>query len=164
MNEEILEPCDSALSSSASSLQHQHASEQQQQRQQQQQQQDREQQQGYSNHVESSTYMPVDLRVMSSTPDYHKMIDNSRIHYVPIKLRCGVTAMCRSNVLILCPFVLQCLHKDVLKCLEIMPRSVHALIKRTRIWVNVSYSYGQRDNPRLLRHTTAHHADWWLIW
>jgi hypothetical protein len=108
--------------------------------------------------------MPVDLRVMSSTPDYHQMIDNSRINYVPIKLRCGVTAMCRTNVLILCPFVLQCLHKDILQCLEIMPRSVHALIKRTRIWVNVSYSYGQRDNPRLLRHTTAHHADWWLIW
>lgn len=116
--------------------------------------------------VQSDTvsFMPVDIKVMSSTPNYHQMIDNSRVNYVAIRLRCGVTAMCRTNVLILCPQILQCLNYDVKQCLEMFPPSVHALIQRTRIWVNYTYSYGQRDDPRLLKHTTAHHADWWLLW
>ncbi|CAB9524751.1 Transmembrane amino acid transporter protein [Seminavis robusta] len=112
------------------------------------------------------SFMPVDIKVMSSAPDYNhaQMIDNSRINYVPIKLRCGVVAMCRTNVLILCRSVLKALNEDIKQCLELFPSSVHAFIKRTRIWINLTYSYGQRDNPRLLKHTTAHHAVWWLNW
>ena len=111
------------------------------------------------------SFMPTDIKVMySKAANYEDMIDNSRINYVPIKLRCGVVAMCRTNVLTCCPSVLQCLNKDILQCLEIMPCAVHALILRTRIWVNLSYSYGPKGNPRLLCHTTAHHHDAWLLW
>jgi len=113
------------------------------------------------------SFMPTDIQVMSMYSSNNKstnMIDNSRINYLPIKLRCGVIAMIRTNVMVCCPSVLQCLNKDLLQCLEIMPVSVRALILRTRIWVNLSYSYGPRDNLRLLKHTTAHHHDAWLLW
>ena len=111
------------------------------------------------------SFMPTDIKVMySNTPNQEQMIDNSRINYVAIKLRCGVIAMCRTNILTCCISVLRSINKDVLQCLEMMPCSVHALIRRTKIWVNVSYSYGPKKTPRLLRHTTAHHHDAWLLW
>ena len=112
------------------------------------------------------SFMPIDIKVMSHIHDaqYEKMIDNRFINYVAIKLRCGVIAMCRVNVLTLCPGVLKDLNCDLTQCLQVMPNSVHAFIKRTRIWVNLSYSYGPSDDPRLLRHTTAHHHHSWLIW
>ena len=93
----------------------------------------------------------------------HK-VDNSRLNYVDVPLRCGCIAMCRTNVLTTCPSVLQDLNRDLTQCLEMTPRSVHNFIKRTKIWVNLTYSYGPQDNPRFLSHTTAHHGKEWLLW
>lgn len=114
------------------------------------------------------SFMPTDIKAMDwqSAPANHQlqMIDNSRINYVSIKLRCGVIAMCRANVLTCCPSVLRCINKDIMQCFEMLPVSVHSLIRRTRIWINLTYSYGPKQEPRLLRHTTAHHHDAWLLW
>lgn len=112
------------------------------------------------------SFMPTDFKVMSSMhhSSYAKMIDNRFVNYLAIKLRCGVIAMCRTNVLTLCQSALKDLNADFTRCLEIVPNSVRAFIKRTRIWVNLSYTYGPSDNPRLLRHTTAHHHHAWLVW
>lgn len=95
---------------------------------------------------------------------YENKVDNSLLNYLSIRLRCGVVAMCRTNVLTTCPSVLQDLNRDLSQCLEIMPWSVHALIRRTRIWVNLTYSHGPKDNPTFLSHSTAHHHEAWLLW
>ena len=117
---------------------------------------------------DTASFMPTDIKAMDwqSTPENYQlqMIDNSRINYVSIKLRCGVIAMCRANVLTCCPSVLRCINKDIMQCFEMFPVSVHSLIRRTRIWINLTYSYGPKQEPRLLRHTTAHHHDAWLHW
>ena len=114
------------------------------------------------------TMMPTDIMVMNweNTPAHiqAQMIDNSKIHYVAIQLRCGVTAMCRANVLTCCPSVLRYMNQDIMQCLEHLPVSVHSLIRRTKIWINLFYSYGPKQEPRWLRHTTAHHHDAWLHW
>lgn len=112
------------------------------------------------------SFMPTDIKVMHTMhhASYAKMIDNRFINYVAIKLRCGVVAMCRTNVLTTCSSVLKSLNEDLAMCLEILPPSVHSLIRRIRVWVNLSYSYGAHDDPRLLKHTTAHHHHEWLIW
>ena len=95
---------------------------------------------------------------------YENKIDNSQLTYVAINLRCGVKLMCRPDVLTCCRSVLYDIREDLSQCFEIFPSSVHALIRRTRIWVNLSFLYGPRDNLRILRHSTAHHHEAWLLW
>jgi hypothetical protein len=94
---------------------------------------------------------------------YPEMIDNTILHYIPIHLPCGVQALCSPQVLSKCPMILRSLQTDLLQILKKLPYSLHALIRRTKIWINASYSYGLRDNPRVVRHSTAHHEEAWLI-
>jgi hypothetical protein len=91
-------------------------------------------------------------------------IDNSRNTYSPVRLRCGVELMCRPEVLDSCPEILEHLNTDLSQCLEILPISVRALVRRTRVWVNRSYCYGRCDRPEQINHTTAHHHEAWLLW
>lgn len=90
-------------------------------------------------------------------------IDNTQLVYIPITLACGTQVHCAPDVLSACPMVLRSIQTDVTQILKILPWSVHALVKRTPIWINRSYSYGTRDDPRVLRHSTAHHEEGWLV-
>lgn len=90
-------------------------------------------------------------------------IDNTRRTYVPITVASGNTIHCAPDVLAHCPMILRSIQTDILGILNILPRSVHALVKRTNIWVNLSYSYGTQDDPNVLRHSTAHHEEGWLV-
>ena len=90
-------------------------------------------------------------------------IDNTTLVYIPVRLPCGVETCCAPEVLSHCPMVLRSLQTDLVQILRILPWSVHSLVKRTKIWVNANYAYGLRDNPRVLRHSTAHHHEGWLI-
>ena len=92
------------------------------------------------------------------------LIDNSILVYIPMQLKCGVTVQCRPDVLARCPSVLRDLNFDVQCCLDVLPPSVHAFIRRTQIWVNTTYYYGPRDKPRNVNHSTAHHHEGWLFW
>jgi hypothetical protein len=92
------------------------------------------------------------------------LIDNSRNIYIPIQLGCGIRVLCRPDVLTRCPLILKDLDTDLCQCLSILPRSVHHLVRRTQIWVNLSYSYGLRDRPVVLNHSAAHHHEAWLFW
>jgi hypothetical protein len=92
------------------------------------------------------------------------LIDNSCHLYHPVRLRCGVTLMCRPEVLVCCPMIMEYLNSDVSKCLQILPVSVRSLVRRTRIWVNLTYCYGRCDQPEYVNHTTAHHHEAWLLW
>jgi hypothetical protein len=92
------------------------------------------------------------------------MIDNSHITYLPLILPCGVTACCRPDVLVRCPLIFQDLNRDILACLAILPVSTHALIKRTRLWLNTTYYYGPKACPKNVNHSTTHHHEGWLIW
>lgn len=91
-----------------------------------------------------------------------KFIDNTRNKYLPIKLKCGITIQCRPEIISVCPSIIQTLEKDVQDCIKILPPSTHNLIRRIKIWVNVNYLYGAIDDPRVLKHTTAHHHRQWL--
>jgi hypothetical protein len=91
------------------------------------------------------------------------LIDNTSLVYLEIMLPCGVLAMCSPEVISSCPMVLRSLQTDLQQLFKILPTSVHDLVKRTSIWVNASYFYGPRDDPRVLRHSTAHHTEGWLI-
>lgn len=90
-------------------------------------------------------------------------IDNNTLEYVEVRLPCGVRAMCSHQVLAKCPLVLRSLQTDAQRLFTILPRSVHGLLRRTNIWVNASYSYGSFDYPRILRHSTVHHSEGWLV-
>jgi hypothetical protein len=90
-------------------------------------------------------------------------IDNTTLVYIPIRLPCGVQILCAPEVLSGCPMVLRSLQTDLVQILKVLPWSVHSLVKRTKIWVNASYAYGSRDDPHVLRHSTAHHQEGWLI-
>lgn len=91
------------------------------------------------------------------------LIDNTSLDYLEIMLPCGVRIMCSPEVLSSCPLILRSLQTDCRQLFRILPSSVHDLVRRTKIWVNASYSYGSRDDPRVLRHSTAHHCEGWLI-
>lgn len=91
------------------------------------------------------------------------VIDNNTLEYVEVRLPCGVMAMCSPQVLANCPLVLRSLQIDAQRLFTILPRSVHDLLRRTNIWVNASYSYGSFDDPHILRHSTAHHSEGWLV-
>ena len=92
------------------------------------------------------------------------MIDNSNLRYISIHLQCGLTAYCRPDVLVRCPSVLQDLNRDIQACLAILPLSTHALVKRTNLWLNTTYYYGPKANPKNVNHSTTHHHEGWLIW
>ena len=62
-----------------------------------------------------------------------------------------------------CPTILRDLNHDLMECLSVLPPSVHNLVRRTQIWLNVTYSYGPKDNPKNVKHTTTHHFAAWLI-
>jgi hypothetical protein len=107
---------------------------------------------------------PNTVSFMLPDENYKKdTIDNTTLTYVPVALPCGVSVLCAPEVLSGCPMVLRTLQTDLVQCLQLLPWSLHALIKRTNIWVNASYSYGQKNDPRILRHSTAHHQEGWLI-
>lgn len=108
-----------------------------------------------NNVPDTVSFMPDD--------DKKETIDNTTLTYVPVGLPCGVRILCAPEVLSGCPMVLRTLQTDLVQCLKLLPWSLHAFIKRTNIWVNASYSYGPKDNPRILRHSTAHHQEGWLI-
>jgi hypothetical protein len=105
---------------------------------------------------------PQRLSLDEATPT--TLIDNSRNLYIPIKLSCGVRVLCRPEVLRQCPLVIHDLNADLYECLKILPPSVHALVRRTQVWVNATYSYGPRRKPMVLNHSTAHHHEAWLLW
>lgn len=91
------------------------------------------------------------------------LIDNRQLSYIPIRLQCGTCVFCAPEVLSTCPMVLQSLQADVTRALKVLPASVHALVRRTKIWVNASYSYGYASDPQVLRHLTTHHEAGWLV-
>jgi hypothetical protein len=104
---------------------------------------------------------------LSSSPNIiasATLIDNSRNPYIPIQLGCGVRALCRPDVLTQCPLILKDLNSDLCQCMSILPRSVHHLVLRTDIWLNLSYKFGPRDRPVVLNHSAAHHHEAWLLW
>jgi len=107
-------------------------------------------------------------RTVTNQPDHNQqfpeLIDNRNLLYLPVPLRCGVTAMCRDDVLSTCPMVLDCLNSDIEYVLSILPKSVHALVRRTNVFLNTSFEFGLRDNPTKVNYSTAHHEAGWLIW
>lgn len=104
------------------------------------------------------------LRNSESFSPPPSMIDNTELVYIPMLLQCGVMAHCRPDVLVRCPLVLRDLNCDIFGALEVLPPSVHALVKRTNIWINTTYYYGTRESPRNVNHSTTHHHEGWLIW
>ncbi|KAL3798384.1 hypothetical protein HJC23_005037 [Cyclotella cryptica] len=92
-----------------------------------------------------------------------EFIDNSRRIYTAHKLKCGVTIQVGEHVLEECPSVLEDLNYDLMECLLVLPASVRSLVRRTKIWLNRNYSYGPVNNPKTVRHTTAHHFAGWLL-
>jgi hypothetical protein len=111
-----------------------------------------------------NTCCRTDESLCSSHLDEGQKIDNSRIFYVPMNLRSGMTIMCRPEVLTTCPEILECLESDLQSCLTLLPVSVQSLMKRTVIWVNASYVYGTVTCPQIVNHTTTHHSKDWLLW
>jgi hypothetical protein len=104
------------------------------------------------------------LSLSPNIVDSAALIDNSRNIYIPIQLGCGIRVLCRPEVLTRCPLILKDLNSDLCQCLSILPRSVHHLVRRTQVWLNLSYSYGPRDRPVVLNHSVAHHHEAWLFW
>jgi hypothetical protein len=111
----------------------------------------------------------------SHTDSQHKydnerslFVDNSFLQYAPIRLeKSGVICMCRPNV-IRHPYFLRIvgiLDADVVSCLKVLPISVHNLVLRTKLWINLGphYTYGRIENATLAKHTTTHHHTEWLI-
>eukprot|EP00980_Cylindrotheca_fusiformis_P011281 scaffold2597_cov116-Cylindrotheca_fusiformis.AAC.9 len=108
--------------------------------------------------------LPADA-ILSKTVESRRivLIDNTSLEYLEVMLPCGVRVMCSPEVLSTCPMILRSLQTDCRQLFRILPRSVHDLLRRTKIWVNASYAYGSRDDPRVLRHSTAHHSEGWLV-
>jgi hypothetical protein len=103
------------------------------------------------------------LQQQLSSASHVPFIDNSCRFYIPIRLQCGIDAYCGDNVLEQCPFVLDDLDSDLTDCLRLLPSSTHALIRRTRIYLNLTYAYGPCDNPIIVNHATTHHSAGWLL-
>ena len=91
-------------------------------------------------------------------------IDNTNKTYIPFRFKCGLKAYCTLDVYEQCPTILQILENDVNHCLRILPFSVHDLIRRTKLWINVTYVYGDIDHPKVLKHMNTHHYERWLHW
>lgn len=62
-----------------------------------------------------------------------------------------------------CPGILDDLNHDLIGCLSVLPASTRRLVRRTKIWINRTYSYGPTINPEAVHHTTAHHYSGWLL-
>jgi hypothetical protein len=108
------------------------------------------------------------------------MIDNRRTIYIPIRLQCGITIMCHTDLWNQPQqeqwfhHIRRILQMDVSYCLQIVPKSVQSLIRRTKIWLNCQnyyyYDYGDEDpqsakqQPIYVNHTTTHHHVAWLLW
>jgi hypothetical protein len=92
------------------------------------------------------------------------LINNQSNPYNELRLRCGVTVMVRPEVFASCPSALDHLNSDVSYCFRILPNSVRPLVRRTRIWINLTYCYGRCHAPEYVHHTTAHHHEGWLLW
>jgi hypothetical protein len=66
-----------------------------------------------------------------------EFIDNSKLVYQSLKLKCGVIVQIGEGVLEECgPKILEELNHDLIGCLSVLPHSVRALVRRTKIWVN----------------------------
>mmetsp|Transcript_24813 Transcript_24813/g.58882 ORF Transcript_24813/g.58882 Transcript_24813/m.58882 type:complete len:609 (-) Transcript_24813:116-1942(-) len=102
---------------------------------------------------------PMNHQFHNNIPE---VIDNRNLTYVPIRLTCGSTVLCSPQTLASCPMILRSLQVDVTECLKVLPKSVHKLVKRTPIWVNASYQYGDKRDPHMLNHSTTHHSTIWL--
>lgn len=128
-------------------------------------------QQMYDDTVDFGTDVTITSSPISTTSRHsvlvgqmvNQYIDNTERPYVTITLACGNKVHCAPDVLSTCPMILRSIQTDVTELLRVLPWSVHALVKRTPIWINASYSYGPRDDPRVLRHSTAHHEEGWLV-
>lgn len=59
--------------------------------------------------------------------------------------------------------MLDILENDLKACFRVLPGSVHEMIRRTNIWLNVDYVYGDVHTPTVVKHSTAHHFDTWLV-
>lgn len=106
----------------------------------------------------------ADDKNMDNDENQPKMIDNSNLLYISLSLPCGVEVRARPGVLSNCPAILHELDQDLKECLALLPKSVHRLIKRTRIWINESYMFGPIDKPHKVNCGTTHHAEEWLNW
>jgi len=116
---------------------------------------------GFNIRASSNGFMSDSYRV--PTVAMPPMIDNRHLVYFPIYLRKSrVTLQCRPDVLTDCPQVLRFIESDLCQCLELLPRSVHPLVRRTRIWIHTSYCYGRIDRPNHVGHSTVHHTKTWL--
>lgn len=119
---------------------------------------------------------------VTRTDTQHVMIDNRQTIYIPIRLHCGITVMCHADLWNQSQHshehwlrrIRTILQTDVSYCLQILPRSVRSLIRRTKIWLNGSnYCYldpqqqQQQSLPKqpiYVNHTTTHHDVAWLLW
>ncbi|KAL7514682.1 hypothetical protein ACHAXN_012584 [Cyclotella atomus] len=115
----------------------------------------------------TSKYSSVSISEAPEQPIYQvpslaDFIDNSKRIYTPHKLRCGVTVQVGEGVLEECPTVLRDLNHDLIGCLSVLPPSVRSLVRRTKIWLNRTYSFGPKSDPKNVKHTTAHHFAGWL--
>mmetsp|Transcript_15849 Transcript_15849/g.18416 ORF Transcript_15849/g.18416 Transcript_15849/m.18416 type:complete len:341 (+) Transcript_15849:91-1113(+) len=90
-------------------------------------------------------------------------MDNTQNIYVPFHLKCGINAHCSLDVFNQCPEILEIVEEDMFAILRVLPPSLHKLIKKTNIWINVTYVYGSFDNPKVMKHTVTHHFQEWLM-
>eukprot|EP00985_Skeletonema_marinoi_P034073 scaffold42966_cov153-Skeletonema_marinoi.AAC.1 len=93
-----------------------------------------------------------------------ELIDNTQRRYNPVNLKCGVTVQLGENVLRDSPDIIDIMNHDLTSCLSVLPASVGWLVKRTHIWVNRTYAYGNIHAPTVVSHSTAHHFPGWLLW
>ena len=91
-----------------------------------------------------------------------ELVDNSHHVYRELKLSNGIIILFRDNIPQHCPEVFSILEEDITQSLKLLPRSVHPLVKRTRIWVNASYLTGQAKSPVSVNHLISHHHVEWL--
>ena len=121
------------------------------------------------------------------------IIDNTKIVYHKITLplsissnspfAINVTVYCTRDVLYTCPMILKTIQIDINQCLQVLPYSVHNLIRNTNIYINTTYQYSsstsptthphhphdqpkqqqQQQTPYTLGHLTTHHDSGWLV-
>ena len=100
--------------------------------------------------------------------DLHELVDNTSLVYIALRLQHSkVPVRVRPEILTECPEILIELDIDLCQCLQeehILPRSVHGLVRRTKLWINHTYIYGPQKAPIVLNHSTAHHHPEWLQW
>lgn len=86
------------------------------------------------------------------------LIDNSSHRYERLILSTDVEVCYRPE----CPeHIFNILEEDIEGCLAVLPKSVHHLVRRTKIWVNDVYQ--RRHGENFLKHLICHHDDEWLV-